>query len=408
MSSIATDKGFYHGKSFLHHYPGRGSGFMWKLFGEKPHALDGLDLLPSTTALALFSDGNAPLLWSVIREEVGRAGIPQAESALNQIPQAFEMSTGLNWNKVLGSLGGEFGLVVTLDDTRMIPIPLPGTGLEIPEPGIALVIKVNDDTIFERIDLAMNQMMGQGPGVVSVNEGDLKMRTVPLPPRMPMVVRPSLGTSGGYLFISTSDAMIRDMLAVKGGKKPGLKSTDEFKRLSQDVPLEGNQFLFLSQRLGKTIMAVQRKAMDMQSRENPAALWMKSMIDPEKAGYCFNTTANTEEGWLTVGNGNQHPTRVLLVAAAIPAALAAIAVPNFVRARSVSQQNVCINNLRQLDGAKQQWALENNKNGTATPTRAELAPYLPGNPLICPQGGHYTLGAVGEHPTCSVPGHRLW
>ena len=39
----------------------------------------------------------------------------------------------------------------------------------------------------------------------------------------------------------------------------------------------------------------------------------------------------------------------------------AIAIPNFVKARDVSMQNACINNLRQIDAAKQQWALENGK-----------------------------------------------
>src|SRR5262249_47523071 len=65
MSSIATGTNFYHSKTFLHHYEGKGAGFLWKLFGAKSHALAGLDLLPSTTALAFFSDFDTPLLWSV-------------------------------------------------------------------------------------------------------------------------------------------------------------------------------------------------------------------------------------------------------------------------------------------------------------------------------------------------------
>src|SRR6266478_4702290 len=48
----------------------------------------------------------------------------------------------------------------------------------------------------------------------------------------------------------------------------------------------------------------------------------------------------------------------IMIVVAIIGLLAAIAIPNFVRARSTSQKNACINNLRQIDGAKQQWALE--------------------------------------------------
>ena len=67
----------------------------------------------------------------------------------------------------------------------------------------------------------------------------------------------------------------------------------------------------------------------------------------------------------------------------------------------------CINNLRVLDGAKQQWALENNKTATSVPQMSDLAPYLKFPSLVCPSGGNYTLNAVSTVPTCSQPGHTL-
>jgi len=70
------------------------------------------------------------------------------------------------------------------------------------------------------------------------------------------------------------------------------------------------------------------------------------------------------------------------------------------------QQSACINNLRQLDSAKQQWALENRKTPEAIPTADDIAPYVKTLPR-CPGGGTYTLNAVNAHPTCSIPGHAL-
>ncbi len=70
--------------------------------------------------------------------------------------------------------------------------------------------------------------------------------------------------------------------------------------------------------------------------------------------------------------------------------------------------NACINNLRQLDGAKQQWALENGKTAEAVPTPNDVARYLAGNKLpSCPGGGTYSLNSVKDPPTCSIPGHAL-
>jgi chromosome segregation ATPase len=76
-----------------------------------------------------------------------------------------------------------------------------------------------------------------------------------------------------------------------------------------------------------------------------------------------------------------------------------------------SAANVCINNLRQIDGAKQQWALENKKPANAVPTFADIAPYLGQGPQgaipTCPSGGAYTLNTMSAVPTCSIPGHAL-
>jgi hypothetical protein len=78
---------------------------------------------------------------------------------------------------------------------------------------------------------------------------------------------------------------------------------------------------------------------------------------------------------------------------------------------AVNQRNACINNLRQIDAAKQEWALEKGKpNGTVV-TEADIKPYIKldpnGNIPKCPSGGKYTIGKVGELPTCSIPGHAL-
>lgn len=64
----------------------------------------------------------------------------------------------------------------------------------------------------------------------------------------------------------------------------------------------------------------------------------------------------------------------------------------------------CVNNLRQFEGAKEQWALEFHKNTNDIPTAGDLRPYLR-QMLVCPQGGAYTLGRVGDLPSCSIAEH---
>ena len=98
----------------------------------------------------------------------------------------------------------------------------------------------------------------------------------------------------------------------------------------------------------------------------------------------------------------------IMIVVAIIGLLAAIAIPNFVKARTKAQQNACINNLRQLDGAKAQWALENKKVDTDTVATSDVAPYLKGGIMPdCPASGTYTVTTVSANPTCSVASHTL-
>ena len=94
-------------------------------------------------------------------------------------------------------------------------------------------------------------------------------------------------------------------------------------------------------------------------------------------------------------------------------ALAAIALPNFVRppGRRTSPKNACISHLKQMDGAAQQWALENKKTATDTYSFSDMTrlAYLKGSVLPkCPQGGRYSPGTnLTDAPKCSIPGHTL-
>src|SRR5436189_2337813 len=88
----------------------------------------------------------------------------------------------------------------------------------------------------------------------------------------------------------------------------------------------------------------------------------------------------------------------IMIVVAIIGLLAAIAIPNFIKAREASQKNACIANLKQLDGAKNTWALENKQIGTATPVDSDLfgsALYIRDKPE-CPANGTYALATVAS------------
>jgi len=104
----------------------------------------------------------------------------------------------------------------------------------------------------------------------------------------------------------------------------------------------------------------------------------------------------------------------IMIVVAIIGLLAAIAIPNFVKARTSAQQNACINNLRQIDAAKQQWALETGQTPSATPTSSNIQAYLGRgsagslSDVYCPQAStkttsaSYTIGNLNTAPVCKI------
>src|ERR1700751_4263163 len=102
----------------------------------------------------------------------------------------------------------------------------------------------------------------------------------------------------------------------------------------------------------------------------------------------------------------------IMIVVAIIGLLAAIAIPNFIKARETARKNTCINNLRLIDGAIQQWALENGKNSTdhVSQNLSSLTPYLgrggtgkinstQSGGVRCPSSGSYSATTVNEKPT---------
>lgn len=95
----------------------------------------------------------------------------------------------------------------------------------------------------------------------------------------------------------------------------------------------------------------------------------------------------------------------IMIVVLIIAVLLAIAIPNFLRARESSRAKSCQANLRQLETAKEQWAMDNKKGALDTPTKADISPdYVKAWPT-CPSGGddyEATLGDMSTRPECSI------
>jgi prepilin-type N-terminal cleavage/methylation domain-containing protein len=97
----------------------------------------------------------------------------------------------------------------------------------------------------------------------------------------------------------------------------------------------------------------------------------------------------------------------MMIVVAVIAVLVAIAVPNYMQARESAATRACISNLRQIEQAKEQFAMEAAKKDGDTAEWSDLVPaYIKTQPS-CPFGADYTIGVIGTRATCIRPGHVL-
>ena len=95
----------------------------------------------------------------------------------------------------------------------------------------------------------------------------------------------------------------------------------------------------------------------------------------------------------------------LMMVITILGMLAVLATPSFLNARAASRGKACINNLRQLNGAKEQWAMEHGKREDDPVVMNEVVLYIKGGMPRCPASGTYEFTTVRMPATCTVAGH---
>ena len=264
MSSFALEEDLKRNVMVLHHYPEKKDGLLWKIMGGQSHEQQVLKMLPADTVVAVQADLDIVAGFDWMRKFITDTAPPEivAEFAKG----LAEMNQAIKFEDLLRSTGGEMGFFVTLNDAKQVPIPLPpdapqGFELAIAEPGLALMIKVKDDQLMKLITAQL-----QNPELAEMlkqsEEGGVTLHTL-TPPELPVPIdlSPTLMKAGDYIILTTSLKLAKDILAVREGKTEGLAGTAEFKRLAGDMDLKGNQFHFMSSRLGKEFAKVTKLGM---------------------------------------------------------------------------------------------------------------------------------------------------
>ena len=356
------------------------------MVGGKPRTIACTDFLPADTELAQTGTGECGALWKMIRSGVAELGTPAFAVSFNSQIAVLATNWGVNLDKIFESMAGEGFFSIQFSKTKTMALPGAGAGapVSMPEPAFLMGTAVKDNALVEALEAAIAKS-----GMLSVtNRGDgIKIIKLPLP--IPFPFQPAYTVHEGFFLFG---------------------STPEFQKAFKGLPMVNNGLAYMSPRFMNTVMDVQKA---MISRDPAQGAKMAGLMD-EMMGCKKDMSAakvflNTRNGLSVVGISSAGAKEMAASVMIAPVGLmAAIAIPSFMKARSTSQSNACINNLRMLEAAKEQWALENKKAQGDAVLAPGILKYLgTGRMPICPQGGRYTLNVIGRNARCSMPGHQL-
>ncbi len=377
ISSIAVEPGYYQTKWMLHHYEGNGNGVLWKLNGNASDALEIISYLPERTALASSGDFSLQPVWNLLNKEA--ATKPELRQGIDLFARQLEANAGLKLVDLIASVGPRYAVVVTLDESRQATLPsAPGRKpLTVPEPGLAILIQVKDPALLGRVE----QELAKIPGIVIADDGDLKLRSIPVPVPLPFL-RPAVAWQKDTLVLSSNEALIREMFEVKAGKKPGLAASENFKKLTADLPAPACQFQVIAPIFQKTLLDIQIAAAQQPNTPPEAQRFLEFFASSSAANWACSVVQDTPEGWIGFSRGATGPTQIAGIGSVAPAAiLAGIATPAFISVRERGKQTKSLSRAKQIYLGCRLYAGDHDGNFPAT--LDELVPqYLPNKSIL--------------------------
>jgi|GEM_PF-1420144 len=382
VSSIALEPGYYQTRTVLHHYEGKGTGFLWKLSGDgNGNAFDLIPQLPANTALAFRTHFTLAPVLEALRSEMEVS--PELKKEVEEAFARFEQATQLRVDQLVNRIGPAWSVIFTLDESRPFTVPLPQATepLSIPEPGLLIELEVRDPALLARLESELAKL----PFATPADEGKLKLRKLSLPVPGPFA-QPIIAWEGSRLIIATSEALWRETGAVSRGEKKGLAANPAFQAALKDRPDSATGFSVITPAFYSVRSAIQRPNLARSlPPDAPIVRYLTEHLfaTAQNSRLGVDWTVLTNEGWVSNSRSDVGPASAITVVSAVPVAiLAGVAVPNFQKARQQAKTTQVVAELKTVEAAIDQWAIEKNQSTGAQPTTDDLRPYFkPGTKL---------------------------
>lgn len=402
FSSVAATPEIFRTKFMLHHEAGAAAGFLWRMFGSEPHEMVGLSLLPSSTAAAGFTEVDLTVLWEALNTGDLDNESGSFRRAIAAVPAMVQGMTKMSLEQLFAAMGREIGLILTLDESRLIPVPVPAPEpVQIPTPSLMLVLKPDDDTLFVKLE----ELVARNRGFTKATNGHVRLLT--MTSELPILpgATPAVAYDGELLIAGTSLDVINEALAIRVGEEPGLKDDTTFKGYADLLPNHGNGFTYVTKRFSELINQTRAKSVESGAR------YSELMESFSQAADSLQVSQVTEEGWIWTGITTVEPANAFLSGSVGGGSMvfAGMLWPALAKAKAKAAEIKCANGCRMVQVAKEKWAEQNGRDKNAIVTLKSLVvDELVGPDVGCPEAGRYVLGRISDHVNCTKHNHKAF
>jgi hypothetical protein len=398
FSSIQIDKELYRARIYAHRKKIAKPGLLRFVAGYKPQKLWLLDAMPVDTVYAFSIVFYPRVLWKWLKEQAEQAKAESVISEMKDIEKSF-LEKGVHWDKFLDSFNGEFGCVVTASKSKKSDLNIGGKVIKVDQPDFALVFAVKDDGILNGLKKVI-------PGYKPV-PGDPGRIDLDFPAILPHL-KPVIMQRDNFLFVASSPEMVHKIVKAAELTEQDFKDFPEFKRLSRNVPLEGNAFEFVSHRLVEILADALRQSSGSSALEQVAMDLKKRLaID------YFGVMQVADDGYTGTFNANVDPAAILLFKSVVmPVALnVGTVLPAILKARQKAAEVKTTGRLKKVGMALKMYAMDHKDSFPAQIGKAGLAEltkgtkkYIDASMLKAADGrGYCYMGGFKETSNENIP-----
>lgn len=398
VSSKPRGDGTHSVRSLLLRRPVEPTPRFWRMLGDEPRELGVLRAMPADTAALVAADFRLDELWAMFQQGVRSIGGEQAYEKMREEIGELKANQGIDVDAAFAAHNGELAIAVVLSRTENVSLPM-GGNLEIPKPGLLAAFGVRDDTLKKML----LKLIDEAPVETETFEG-LEIYRGPANDDAPFPLQVCAAQAGSLFFMASHpDTLKAALLAMKNGG--GLLADGEFRQLAQRLPRLNNGVTYVTERFNRTIYAIQDAAMSEEhGADAPQTRILRVIRDWMPMGTSLSVRVVKPNGIYMQTEGPSGAREILASLTAVPLTMMlGVGLPAIAQARDRAQENTFVNVLRIVDSAKDQWAMENNKDDGAEPTLEDLKPYIREGALDLPPGFRIIVRPVGQSPQIIGP-----